>query len=111
MKNTLVRGLFVGVCLFAVHIAASAQSAKHVSNGGSVAGTVAKTTALVPVIIVGSAAKAGWEITKFGTKHVAAPMAKALFVHAAPKAGMYMLKNTALGVKYGLPLALKLSIL
>ena len=111
MKNILVRGLFVGVCMFAVHSAANAQQNGNHSSGGSIAGAVAKTTAMVPVIIVGSAAKAGWEITKFGTKHVAAPMAKALFVHAAPKAGMYMLKNTALGVKYGVPLALKLSIL
>jgi len=111
MKNILVRGLFVGVCILAVHIAANAQQKANHSSGGSIAGAVAKTTAMVPVIIVGSAAKAGWEITKFGTKHVAAPMAKALFVRAAPKAGMYMLKNTALGVKYGLPLALKLSIL
>ena len=97
--------------MLAVHTATNAQQGTNHSGGGSVAGTLAKTTAKVPVIIVGSAAKAGWEITKFGTTHVAAPMAKALFVRAAPKAGMYMLKNTALGVKYGLPLALKLSIL
>ena len=111
MKNILVRGLFVGVCMLAVHVAGSAQQSASHAPGGSVAGAVAKTTAKVPVIIIGSAAKAGWEITKFGTKHVAAPIAKTLFVRAAPKAGIYMLKNTALGVKYGLPLALKLSIL
>jgi len=111
MKNILVKGLFVGVCMLAVHIAANAQESTNHSSGGSVAGILAKTTVKVPVIIVGSAAKAGWEVTKFGTKHVAAPIAKALFVRAAPKAGIYMLKNTALGIKYGLPLALKLSIL
>lgn len=111
MKNILVRGLFIGMCMLVFQIAANAQQNSTHGSGESVAGAVAKTSAKVPIIIVGSAAKAGWEITKFGTKHLAAPVAKTLFFRAGPKAGMYVLKNTALGVKYGVPLALKLSIL
>ncbi len=121
MKNLIARSLIIGICVLGVHVAANAQQGIK-QAGGSIAVAAAKTTAKVPVIIVGTAAKAGWEVTKFstkvgwevtkfGTKRVAAPIAKAVLVKGAPKAGLYLVKNTAMGAKYALPLALKLSIL
>ena len=63
-----------------------------------------KDAGTAAVVVVRSAAKAGWWTTKFAANHVAKPV----IVKAAPAAGKYALKQSA---KYLLPFAVKLSIL
>ena len=65
-------------------------------------------TRIPGVIVVGSAAKVAWGVTKFTAKHVVKPIAKTLFVRAAPTAGKFALKKSA---KYLLPFVAKLSVL
>lgn len=60
------------------------------------------------VVVVGSAAKGTWALTKFATKTIAKPTAKAVFLKAAPAITKFALKNAA---KHALPLMLKLSVL
>lgn len=62
----------------------------------------------VAVIVVSSAAKGAWATTKFTAKYIAKPVAKTIFLKAAPKVGVFLVKQTA---KRALPLAMKLAVL
>jgi hypothetical protein len=95
-------------------VTAAAYAQKQ--NSGSaqtvaVASSLLKSSSKVPIIIVGSAARAGWKITKFTTVRIAKPIAKTLVVRGAPKATLFVLKSTGVGAKYLLPWAVKLSVL
>ena len=109
----LTRVLAVGLCMLSLSMLAAAQqkTSKVAQTGSGLATAVVKSTAKVPVIIVGTAAKAGWEITKFAAVRVAKPVAKTLIVRGAPRAAVYVLKSTGLTAKYLLPFAVKLSLL
>ena len=113
MRNLLIQVLAVGLCMLSISMLVAAQQkvTKAAGTGSGVATSVVKTTAKVPVIIVGTAAKAGWEITKFAAVRVAKPAAKTLIVRGAPRAAVYVLKSTGLTAKYLLPFAIKLSLL
>jgi hypothetical protein len=60
------------------------------------------------VLVIGSAARGTWAVTKFATRTVAKPVAKTVFLKAAPAVTKFALKNTA---KRALPLFVKLSLL
>jgi len=60
------------------------------------------------VVIVGSAAKGTWVLTKFAAANIAKPVAKAVLLDATPAVTKFVIKNAA---KELLPLALKLSVL
>lgn len=90
----------------AVLILATAANAQAATN--SEGATFVQGAARVPAIIVGSAAKSVWVVTKFSAEHAAKPVAKAVFVKAAPSIGKYALRKSA---KYVVPIALKLSVL
>jgi hypothetical protein len=113
MKKLIIQMSLACACtLFAASAAYSQDhKAKTSANGGGVSSALLKGAAKVPVIVVGSAAKAGWEITKFTAVRVAKPAAKALIVKATPRATVFLLKNTGVTAKYLLPLAVKLSVL
>lgn len=102
MKQFIFRMVFVCACVLAASAAASAQSAENVGI------TLLKDTGQAAVIVVGSAAKASWSVTKFAVKTTAKPVAKTLFTRAAPSAGKFVLKTSA---KHLLPVAVKLAAL
>ena len=60
------------------------------------------------VLVVRSAAKGTWVVTKATGKYVLLPVAKSMFVKAAPAAGKFILRRSA---KYLIPTALKLAML
>lgn len=60
------------------------------------------------IVVVRSAAKGTWAVTKFSAVHVAKPVAKKVLLHAAPSATKFVLKTAA---KNALPLVAKLSVL
>jgi hypothetical protein len=113
MKKLIINMAVVCACtLFTVSAAYTQDNKPKTSaNTGSASTVLLRAAAKVPVIVIGSAAKAGWEITKFTAVRVAKPTAKALIVKATPRATVFLLKNTGVTAKYLLPLALKLSIL
>ncbi len=113
MKDYLYCGITVCAFIIALNVAANAQKqpTRKDDSGGDIASSVLKTTGKVPIVIVGSAAKAGWAVTKFTATRVAAPMAKTLIVKGTPKAAQLMLKTTEFGIKRALPLVVKLSLL
>lgn len=94
--------IFVCACVLAVSVAASAQRAKNVGV------TLLKDTGKAAVIVVGSAAKATWAVTKVATKTTVKPVAKTLFIRAAPAGGKFVLKTSA---KYLMPVAVKFAAL
>lgn len=113
MKLTHTRLLVALACVLAVAFSARAQKAAPTIIRNESAGTsVLNGAGKVGVIIVGSAAKAAWGVTKFVAKDMVVPIATSLVkpvaVHTAPAAAKFVLKKSA---KYLLPLALKLSIL
>lgn len=66
----------------------------------------------VGVIIVKSAAKVGWVVTKAVAKDVALPITKAVLLKATPRLTEYAVKTVApVIVKRALPIALKLALL
>jgi hypothetical protein len=75
----------------------------HSSNATAIPGKVA-------VVVIGSAGKAAWATTKFVAKDLAAPVAKAVFVKAAPKITVYALKQSPKLAAHALPIALKLAL-
>jgi len=60
------------------------------------------------IIIVGSAAKAGWVTTKFAANHLLKPAAKTIFLKAAPAVTKFALKKSA---KHLIPVAIKFAAL
>jgi hypothetical protein len=106
MKKSIVKIIvsIAFVCLAAVIASAQANPKPAVHSDSSAGATAAK----VPVIIVGSAAKATWVTTKFTAKYVVLPVGKAVVVEAAPTIAKFAVKNS---VKYVLPYVVGLSLL
>ena len=99
------------ICTFATLAEAQASSNNKQTIERSATSRIIGGVGKAGVIVVGSAGKVGWEVTKFTTTHVAKPTAKELLVDGAPKAAVLMLKTAGIGAKYVLPMALKLSLL
>lgn len=102
MKKIIFRTFVVCALVLAAAVAASAQRSENVGV------TLLKDTGNATVIVVGSAAKASWSLTKFAVKTTAKPVAKTLFTRAAPSAGKFALRTSA---KHLLPVAVKLAAL
>ncbi len=94
--------LFVCACVLVSSVAANAQ---ELQNAGA---AVLKDTGKVSVIIVKSAAKATWSVTKFAANTTVKPAAKIVFKKAAPSVGKFALKKSA---KHLLPIAIKVAAL
>ena len=109
MKKLLIRSLIVCAFALSLSIVANAQnSAVAKSDTDSAVRSVLTGAGNATFVIVGSAGKVAWSATKFTAKHVVKPIAKTLFVRAAPTAGKFVLKKSA---KYVLPFVAKLSVL
>lgn len=93
---------FVCACVLAAGFSARAQSAE---NAGVV---LLKDTGNAAVIVVGSAAKASWAVTKFAARTTVKPVAKFAFTKAAPSVGKFALRKSA---KHLLPIAIKVAAL
>jgi len=91
--------------------AAQTKSGQTPKREGSTTSQVLGGAGKATVIVVGSAARVGWEVTKFTAANVAGPAAKTLLIKGAPKAAVLLLKTSGVGAKYFLPIALKLSVL
>jgi len=70
--------------------------------------SVLKEAGRAGVVVVGSAAKGTWAVTRAAGKYVVLPVVKTAFVEAGPAAGKFLLKSSA---KYLLPVVVKLSVL
>lgn len=92
------------VCAF-VLVASLGANAQELENTGT---AVLKDTGKVSVVVVKSAAKATWSVTKFAVKTTVKPAAKIVFTKAAPAVGKFALKKSA---KHLLPIAVKLAVL
>jgi hypothetical protein len=111
MKNLLKLLSPIGAILL-ISVAVSAQGSSTSDNSGSsVAGAVAKGAGKAAVIVVGSAAEAGWVVTKFTAKQVAKPVAKTIFLKAVPKLTVFALRNSSTFVRKLAPQALKIALL
>ncbi len=92
--------------MLSIHSNANAQSTLNETNQNSnIAVSGARKTIKVggkaAYFVIKETAKVGWATTKFAVGEVAAPVAKAIVVKAAPKATLFLLKR-------GTPIAGKL---
>lgn len=101
MSTKIYKFVFFAVCFLSLQIFANAQSnvsldkkdrniivvgaAKTLEFGGKAAFVVTKETA-----------KLAWKTTKFTAGEVAAPVAKAIIIKAAPKVTVFALKQSVL---------------
>lgn len=114
MSGKLYKLVIAGVFLLALCATANAQraaaskraDAKETSAGGQLLNLSGK----VAVIIVGQTARAAWTTTKFAASDVAKPIAKGIFLKAAPKITVFALKLTGQAMKKGVPVVEKLAI-
>lgn len=104
--------LAIGIALLALSVTISAQ--KKASSADldeqSVVENALDLSGKATVIIVGTAAKAAWKTTKFTAGEVAKPAAKAIFLKAAPKITVFLLKLTGKGIQKGLPIVQKAAV-
>lgn len=108
MKN-FIRLSFAVTFLLIVAAAASAQSLSTAKKSDrSTAASITSGAGRAGVIVVGSAAKGAWGVTKLTGKYVVLPVAKSVFVKAAPAVGRFAFKKT---VKHLAPVAVKMAIL
>ena len=111
MKNLLKRTISVCAVVLLFAFGAYAQKSKTDTKPDRSGTSAASVPGKVVVIVVGAAAKAAWATTKFVVKDIAKPVAKAVFLKAAPKLTLYILKKSPAIAKRALPMALKLAVL
>ena len=113
MKKLIINLILICACVFAGSIFVNAQkvSARSKKEGSNAGVAILKGTGKVAVVVVGSAAKVAWGATKIVAKDIAKPVAKAVFLKAAPKLTIFMLKQSGALAKFALPWALRLSVL
>lgn len=102
MKGIIFRVIFVCACVLGACVSASTQELQNVGTA------LLRDTGTASVIVVKSAAKASWSVTKFAVKTTVKPAARIVFVRAAPAAGKFALKKSA---KHLLPIAVKFAAL
>jgi len=115
MKESLLKALFVCAALLFCVLAANAQGsqaeftkqADHASSASKGGNVVLNATGKVAAVVVKSAAKGTWAVTKFTAKNVAKP----ILFKLVPKAAKFALKGTGLAAKQLLPYAAKLAVL
>lgn len=122
MPGKFYRLLIAGVFLLALCASANAQkAAKQLQNPPkelqsaetkkpSPAAQVLNLSGQIAVLVVGQGAKAAWKVTKFTAADVAKPIAKGIFLKAAPALTRFGLKLTGKVIKKGLPVARKLAV-
>lgn len=69
-----------------------------------------KVSGKVAFFLVKETAKIAWETTKFTAKEMAAPVAKAILVKAAPQVSLFLLKQSGNILQKAAPIALKAAI-
>lgn len=113
MRKLTIKLFAVAACLLLFTVAASAQdsSGNARSDDDNIVVEAAKGLGKTGVIVVGSAAKVTWVTTKFAAKHVAKPVAKTVFLKAAPKLVVMGLKTSGTAAKHLTPIAVKLALL
>lgn len=94
-------------CVFLV-FSAAANAQSRGENSSSVVSAVAKGAGKAAVVVVGSATKGTWTVTKFGANNFVKPVAKFVFLEMAPSAGKFLVRSSA---KRLVPVAVKLSVL
>ncbi|HMM80528.1 MAG TPA: hypothetical protein PKC65_10945 [Pyrinomonadaceae bacterium] len=115
MKNSLLKAAFVCAALLFCVLSANAQTpstgsakpSEHASSPSKGGNAVLNGAGKVAVVVVKSAAKGTWAVTKFTAKNVAKPILFKLL----PKAAKFALKGTGLAAKHLLPYAAKLAVL
>ena len=115
MKKILLRVLFLGTLLFSIQILANAQNKVSVEKKDRNVIVVGATKTLevsgkVVFIVVKETAKIAWETTKFTAGEIAAPVAKAVLLKAAPKVSLFLLKTSGKVVEKVAPIALKVAL-
>lgn len=111
MKNLSKRTISVCAVVFLLAFGAYAQKSKNEIRSDRSGTSAASVPGKVAVIVVGTAAKVVWATTKFVAKDVAGPIAKAVFLKAAPKLTLYVLKKSPKITAKLAPTALKLALL
>lgn len=106
MSTKIFKIVFLGIFLFTFQTILKAQSNNAVENKDRNiivvgAGKTLKFSGKVAYIVTKETAKVAWKTTKFSAGEIAAPIAKAIVVKAAPKVTLFILKR-------GTPIAAKL---
>lgn len=115
MSKQIFKFIILGVLLFSFQIITNAQDNAPAEKKDRNIIVVGATETLkiggkVTYIVVKETAKIAWKATKFTAGEVAAPVAKAIVVKAAPKVSMFMLKTSGKIIQKGTPIAAKLLI-
>ena len=107
MKDKLLKGAIFGVFLLIFCLSANAQS-------NSMAEKALALTGKATVIVVGQTAKITYKTAKFTAKEVVLPIAKVtlktIFLKAAPKVSMFLLKETGKVAEKSIPIGIKLFV-
>lgn len=97
----------VALAVLACFVFATAANGQK-SAGDNAGVTLLKGTGNAGIVVVGSAAKGSWALTKATGKYVVLPVAKTVFLKAVPSLGKFALKRSA---KHLLPVAIKVGLL
>lgn len=89
----------------------SPAASQECQDDGNIVVDAAKGLGKTGVIVIGSAAKVTWTTTKFTAKRVAKPVAKTVFLKAAPRITIFALKRSGTAAKHLTPIAVKLALL
>jgi|CXWL01.1.fsa_nt_gi hypothetical protein len=111
MKKLFKRTVSVCAVVLVLAFGAYAQNSKNEVKSNQSGTSAASIPGKVAVIVVGTAAKVAWATTKFVAKDVAGPIAKTVFLKAAPKLTLYVLKKSPKIAAKLAPRALKLALL
>ena len=100
MSIKIYKALLFAIFLFSLQIFANAQSNVSVDKKDRNiivvgAGKTLKIGGKVAYLVTKETAKLAWKTTKFTAGEVAAPVAKAIVVKAAPKVTVFVLKQSA----------------
>jgi hypothetical protein len=106
MSKRIFKLINLSILLFSFQIIANAQNDQPAEKKDRNIIVIGATETLkvggkISYIVVKESAKIAWKTTKFTAGEVAAPVAKAIVVKAAPKAAIFI-------VKRGTPIAAKL---
>lgn len=106
MSKTIFKSIIFVIFFFSIQIIANAQDNENDSKKDRNIIVVGATKTLevggkAAYIVTKETAKLAWKTTKFTAGEIAAPVAKAIIVKAAPKATIFL-------VKKGTPIAAKL---
>ncbi len=106
-KNLSKLCIAILILLFSCSIATSQTQSLTVRKRNVAAASVEKT-AQIAFVVVKETAKVAWKTTKFTAGEIAAPVAKAIVVKAAPKVSLFVLKQSGNLLEKGAPIAAKL---